>query len=57
MKGARRLLRGSLLMLNKIQNTRLTDELTSYQLATEIEVYLKRTSPYKEKRKCKSCNH
>lgn len=50
-------MRGSLLMLNKIQNTRLTDELTSYQLATEIEVYLKRTSPYKEKRKCKSCNH
>jgi len=48
MKGARRLLENSLLMLNKIQNTRLTEELDSYTLASQIERYLERTTNKKE---------
>jgi hypothetical protein len=54
MKGARRLLKDSLLMLNKVQNTRLTEELTSYMLASQIEKYLKRTSHKKEDRNASS---
>jgi len=49
MKGVRRLLMDSLLMLNKIQNTRLTEELDSYTLASQIERYLERTTNKKEK--------
>jgi hypothetical protein len=48
MKGVRRLLMDSLLMLNKIQNTRLTEELDSYTLASQIERYLERTTNKKE---------
>ena len=53
-KGARRLLRDCLLMLNKVQNTRLTEELDSYMLASQIERYL--TNNKKEKI-CKLYSH
>ncbi len=48
------MLKDSLLMLNKVQNTRLTEELTSYMLASQIEKYLKRTSHKKEDRNASS---
>ncbi len=41
MKEAHRLLKDCLLMLNKIRNTKLTNTLDSYTLASQIELYLK----------------
>ncbi|MFA5321938.1 MAG: hypothetical protein WC373_04635 [Smithella sp.] len=53
-KGARRLLRDALLMLNKVQNTRLTDYLDSYLLAVQMENYLKRSNNKKENKNASS---